>query len=107
MARGIFAADPEDDVEIMSRIEDHGPQARSILTGLSSLGSNHVKNLFPAPGQRNRLPDFERRYEAMLEAIEAGRFVPGQKQFLIKNTHREFQHQVPTAKEAFDALEKC
>lgn len=105
-ARGILDADPEFGIEIMGKIETHGARARSLLTGISPLGSNHVRDFFPVPGHRNRLPDFERRYEAMLETIEAGRFKEGQKQILLKNTHREFQHKIPAAKEAWEALEE-
>jgi hypothetical protein len=70
----------------------------------AGLDSNHVIDFFPAPGLPNRLPNFQERYECMLEAVEAGNFRSGQKVSLLRNLHEEFRSEVPDAQQAYEAM---
>lgn len=102
IARGIIQGDPSRAVELMEAMDDHGERARSLLTAVSSLGNTHVRDFFPIPGERNRLPNFEERYQQMLDAVEAGRFKEGQEQVLLRAVHRSFQHNVAAASKALN-----
>jgi len=61
------------------------------------LDSNSELDCFPAPGLPNRLPNFQERYECLLEAVEAGNFPAGQRRSLLSSLYQNFRHRVPEA----------
>lgn len=72
-------------------------QAQILGDLLHSAGSNHVNDFFPTPEGPNRLPNFQQRYDRLLEAIDLGTFPEKQKESLIKRLDREFQGKLTPA----------
>lgn len=87
---GAIRGDPALAPRIMQEIKGHSERAGVLLPAISSMGSNRVDDFFPAPGQRNRLPNFQERYDALLEGIEVGNFSDNQKASVLKDLNQEF-----------------
>lgn len=102
LARGIIQGDPALAVELMEAIDNHGLRARSLLTAVRSIGNVHVRDFFPVPGGQNRLPNFEERYQQILDAVHAGQFSEGQKESLLRAVHFSFEQHVPAARRAYE-----
>ena len=103
LAYGAIMGDPGIATAVMQAMDDHGERA-SVLLSANAQGSNHVFDLFPVPGQPNRLPNFRERYECLLEAVEAGSFRPGQKRAQLSSLYQEFRHKLPGVQQAFEAM---
>lgn len=58
---------------------------------IRSAASNHVKDFMPTPEGPNRLPNFQERYDDILEAIELGTHSDKQKERLQVRLEKEFQ----------------
>jgi hypothetical protein len=56
-----------------------------------SAGSDHVNDFFPTPEGPNRLPNFQQRYDFLIEGIEQGTFPEKQKESLLKSLENEFK----------------
>ena len=107
LAYAAIMGDPGIATAVMRAMDDHGERERAgALQDLHGVDSNHVIDFFPAPGLPNRLPNFQERYECLLEAVEAGNFRPGEKVNLLRNLHQNFRHKVPEAQQAYEAMTK-
>jgi hypothetical protein len=66
--------------------------------------SNSEHDFFPAPGLPNRLPNFQERYECLLEAVEAGDFRSGNTGSVLGSLYAAFSSSVPEARQAYEAM---
>ena len=86
LAYAAIKGDPAIATAVMQAMDDHGERAGA-LQNVHGLDSNHVIDVFPAPGLPNRLPNFQERYECLLEAGEAGNFPAGQRRSLLSSLY--------------------
>ena len=105
LATAAIMGDPGIATAVMQGMGDHRERERAgALQDVHGLDSNHMLDFFPAPGLPNRLPNFQERYECLLEAVEAGNFRPGKEVSLLRSLYANFRHQVPDAQRAFEAM---
>ena len=96
---------PGDDADRRSRTYEmlrewagaHPAEALRLIDSMLELDSNSELDCFPAPGLPTRLPNFQERYECLLEAVEAGNFPAGQRRSLLSSLYQNFRHRVPEA----------
>ena len=100
LARGVLNRDTSYAVALIENMDNEQWRIETLSSEISSLGSSWVRDIFPAPGGPNRLPEFERRYEEILAAVEAGDFKPEQREKILNSVHGEFANKVPAASEA-------
>ena len=105
LASAAIKGDPSIATAVMECINDHDERG-SILQGSNAQANTDVLDFFPAPGLPNRLPNFQERYECLLEAVEAGNFQAGQKQDLLRFVYDNFRSKVPDAQQAYEAMKK-
>lgn len=82
--------------DAVAQTEKASHQVQIIQNVLMSAGSNHVKDFFPTPEGLNRLPNFQQRYDYLVEAINLGTYPERQKESLLKSLNREFRHKLGT-----------
>ena len=105
LAYAAIMGDPGIATAVMQGMDDHGERERAgALQDVHGLDSNHENDFFPAPGLPNRLPNFQERYECLLEAVEAGDFRSGKKVSLLRNLYANFRFKVPDAQRAYEAM---
>ena len=103
LATAAIMGDPGIATAVMQSMDNHGERARA-LQDVHRLDSNSEHDFFPAPGLPNRLPNFQERYECLLEAVEAGDFRSGKKVSLLRNLYANFRFKVPDAQRAYEAM---
>jgi hypothetical protein len=105
LATAAIMGDPGIATAVMQSMDNHGERARA-LQDVHRLDSNSEHDFFPAPGLPNRLPNFQERYECLLEAVEAVNFRPGEKVSLLRNLNANFRSEVPEAQRAYEAMKE-
>lgn len=78
----------------VTETEKFSHQTQIIQSVLMSAASTHVNDFFPTPGGPNRLPDFQKRHDSLLEAIKRGTYHEKQKESLLRSLKREFAGKV-------------
>jgi len=105
LAYAAIMGDPGIATAVMRAMDDHGEGERAgALQEVHGVDSIHERDLFPAPGLPNRLPNFQERYECLLEAVESGNFRDSKKQSLLRSLYQEFRHKLPEAQRAYEAM---
>jgi hypothetical protein len=105
LACAAMMGDPGIARAVMQAMADHSERERAgVLQDVHGVDSIHERDLFPAPGLPNRLPNFRERYEGLLEAVEAGNFRDSWKRSRLRSLNQNFRHKVPEAQEAYEAM---
>lgn len=108
LAYAAIKGDPGIARAVMQAMDDHGESERAaaLRDSMLELDSIHEADLFPAPGLPNRLPNFQERYECLLDAVEAGNFRADRKRSLLRSLYQEFRSKVPEAQQDYEAMRK-
>ncbi|MEJ6642895.1 MAG: hypothetical protein QNL33_06525 [Akkermansiaceae bacterium] len=85
---GDIAIPPE---EVIRETPSASHQTQILQSVIWSAGSDHVNDFFPTPEGPNRLPNFQQRYDFLIEGIEQGTFPEKQKESLLKSLENEFK----------------
>jgi hypothetical protein len=83
--------------ELMAALDSDAMRYQAVREASGSLGLYSSDDPYPAPGQANRLPDFEANYAAILATLAAAKLPPDQEADLLKRIHWDFQSRVPAA----------
>ena len=102
IARAIIETDTGNAMPVMETLPDEGDRARALMHAITGLGVNDVLDYFPTTAGRNILPDFNRRYQDLADAIEAGNFSESHATSLRGALNRSFRLRVDAAREAFE-----
>jgi hypothetical protein len=77
--------------EVITGTPKASHQVQILQSVMSSAGSAHVNDFFPTPEGPNRLPNFQERYDFLLEGIHQGAYPERQREQFLERLEQTFE----------------